>query len=334
MMMHAVRDRIVTGLVLAGLMAGVPPAVRAQSVAAKKPAASAKPYVPPRTAWGDPDLQGIYTNKDESGIPFERPNEFAGRRIEDITDTELTALIQQRNEATVENAADLGIMETGAGPTHWYENFDAKNSRPWMVIDPADGKIPAMLPEAQSRIRALPPQKSSFGAGPWNSPADFSLYERCITRGIPGSMMPAIYGNSYQIVQGPGYVGIRYEMIHETRVVPTDARPHLSSNLRPYLGDARGHWDGNTLVVETTNFNPRTTYRNASSDTFKLIERFTLKGPDKMEWAVTIDDPKTWTRPWTFAMTLTKDGTQMPYRVRLPRRELRDAEHPAGVPGR
>ena len=126
-------------------------------------------------------------------------------------------------------------------------------------------------------------------------------------------MMPAIYGNSYQIVQGPGYVAIRYEMIHETRIIPLDGRPHLTPNIRTAMGDARGHWEGKTLVVETTNFNPRSTYRNADSATFKLIERFTPVAPDKVEWAVTSDDPKTWTRPWTFAMNLTKDDSQPPF---------------------
>jgi hypothetical protein len=272
-----------------------------------------KTYTPPKTAWGDPDLQGNYTNKDESGIPFERPSEFEGKQIDDVADAELAELIRERAAAAAQRAAGIGGAETGAGPTHWYENYDAKNSRPWLVVDPADGRIPPLTPEAQARIAAMPPARSSFTGGPWDSPADFSLYDRCITRGLPGSMMPAIYGNSYQIVQAPGYVAIRYEMIHETRIIPLDGRPHLTPKLRPAMGDARGHWEGQTLVVETTNFNPRSTYRNADSSTFKLIERFTPVGPDKIEWAVTSDDPKTWTRAWTFAMNLTKDDSQPPF---------------------
>jgi hypothetical protein len=126
-------------------------------------------------------------------------------------------------------------------------------------------------------------------------------------------MMPAIYGNSYQIVQGPGYVAIRYEMIHETRVVPLDGRPHVGQKLRPLMGDPRGHFEGKTLVVETTNFSPRTAYRNASSDTFRLVERFTPVSPETVAWSVTVEDPKTWTRPWTFAMNLTKDDSQPPF---------------------
>ena len=272
-----------------------------------------KTYSPPKTAWGDPDLQGNFTNKDESGIPFERPSAFDGKKIDDVEDAELAELNRERAAQTAARAAGIGGADTGAGPTHWYENYNAKNSRPWLVVDPADGKIPPLTPEAQARIAAMPANRSSFTDGPFDGPQDFSLYDRCITRGLPGSMMPAIYGNSYQIVQAPGYVAIRYEMIHETRIIPLDGRPHLTPSLRPVMGDARGRWEGRTLVVETTNFNPRSTYRNAESSSLTLVERFTPVSADKMEWAVTVNDPKTWARPWTFAMTLTKDDSQPPF---------------------
>ena len=127
-------------------------------------------------------------------------------------------------------------------------------------------------------------------------------------------MMPAIYGSSYQIHQGPGYVAIRYEMIHETRVIPLDGRSHVGKGIRTYMGDARGHWDGNTLVVETTNFKDQIAYRGADSRTLRLVERFKAVGPTAVEWSVTVDDPSTWTRPWTFAMALTKkDASQRPF---------------------
>ena len=134
----------------------------------------------------------------------------------------------------------------------------------------------------------------------------------CDTRGVPGSMMPAIYGNSYQIMQSPDAVTITYEMIHDTRVIPLDGRAHVSPTIRQYLGDARGHWEGDTLVVETTNFTDKTPYRG-SSEHLTLIERFTPIGPDTLEWAVTFDDPHTWDRPWTFAMNLTHDESQPPF---------------------
>ncbi len=127
-------------------------------------------------------------------------------------------------------------------------------------------------------------------------------------------MMPAIYGNAYQIVQGPGFVAIRYEMIHEARVIPLDGRSHVGKGIGLDMGDARGHWDGDTLVVETTNFKQRSTYRNARAGTFRLVERFKPVGGDQVEWSVTLDDPATWTRPWTYAMNLTRGGpAQQPF---------------------
>jgi hypothetical protein len=287
------------------------PAVAQASAVAKTSGPAPRTFTPPRTAWGDPDLQGIFTNKDESGIPFERPNEFTGKQIADVADEELAELIRERSQQTAERAAGIGGAQTGAGPTHWYENYNAKNSRPWLIVDPADGRIPAMTAEAQSRPQVT--AGSSFGNGPWNGPEDFSLYDRCITRSLPGSMMPAIYGNAYQIIQTPGYVAIRYEMIHETRIVPLDSRQRLGPTLSSDMGDARGRWEGNTLVIETSNFNRRTAYRGGNPKVLRLIERFTPIGPDKLEWAVTVNDPTTWTKPWTFAMTLTKDETQAPF---------------------
>ena len=138
------------------------------------------------------------------------------------------------------------------------------------------------------------------------------MYDQCISRGLPGSMMPAIYGNSYQIHQGPGFVAIRYEMIHETRIVPLDGRPHVGAGIRTYMGDARGRWDGNTLVVETTNFLERAANRGAS-ERLRLVERFTPAAPNIIEWSMRYEDASTWTRPWTFAMNLTKDPTQAPF---------------------
>src|SRR4030095_503482 len=148
-------------------------------------------------------------------------------------------------------AASVGA-DTGAGPVHWYEHYNAKNSRPWMVIDPADGRIPPLTPAAQQRAEARAAFRSS--RGPADSFEDRSLYDQCITRGVVGSMLPVIYGNSFQIVQTPGYVAIRYEMIHETRIIPVAGRAHVAPKLRTYLGDPRGRWEGSTLVVETTNF--------------------------------------------------------------------------------
>src|SRR5215216_999616 len=271
------------------------------------PAAAQKGSVAvPRTPWGDPDLQGTYTNKYEQGTPFERPAEFEGRRSEDIPAAELAAILKERQDEVLLRTALAGGDPAGnlGGPLHWQDQFDiAKGSRAWFVVDPADGRIPQTT--AESRTRAAARQTARRGRGQADSWIDRGLYDRCITRGLPGSMMPAIYGNSYDIVQGPGVVAIRYEMVHETRVIPLDGRPHAPASMRSYLGDPVGHWEGTTLVVETTNFTDKTPYRG-SSEHLKMTERFTPVGPDLVEWSVTFDDPHTWTHPWTFAMNLTK----------------------------
>jgi hypothetical protein len=270
--------------------------------------------VAPRTPWGDPDLQGNFTNKSEQSTPFERPAEFEGRRHEDLTRRELADILQKRQQQVLNRAP-------GVGPLQFRDYLDVtKGSRAWLVVDPADGKIPPMTPDAQRRIapyevaldlvNARPRTRSSFGDGPFDGPEDFSLFDRCITRGLPGSMLPFIHGNSYQIVQAPGYVAIRYEIMHETRVIPLDGRPHAGTGVRLHMGDARGHWEGGSLVVETTNFDSRSVYRDANAATLRLIERFTPTAPGRIEWAVTVDDPMTWTRPWTFEMPLTMDDRE------------------------
>ena len=284
-----------------------------------KPSKASRPYVPPRTPWGDPNLQGNYTNKYEQSTPLERPEEFVGRRVEDVTGAELADILKKREKQVIERPA-------GVGPFQFRDPLEVtKASRAWLVVDPPDGRIPPLTPEAQRRIGPPDPfletgiqgivnarqrTASSFGDGPFNGLEDFNLWDRCITRGLPGAMMPYILGNSYQIVQAPGFVVIRYELIHEARVVPLDGRPHVGKSIRLEIGDARGHWEGDALVVETTNFKDRSTYRNANAATLRLIERFTRTAVNRIEWAVTVDDRTTWTRPWTFAMPLTMNDRE------------------------
>jgi hypothetical protein len=288
------------------MAAGVVSAQTPASQTAKKPVA--KVYAPPKTVWGDPQLAGVYTNNDESLIPFERPAQFEGRRLEEISGAELEKLRDDRSEQRIE--ADRNRAEFRS-PIHWFENMFPNNSRAWLVTDPPDGHVPPTTDEARQRAAAR--AAAQAGKGPADSAADRSLYDRCITRGLPGSMMPAIYGNAYEILQGPGYVSILYEMVHEARVIPLDGRPHPGQNIKMYMGDARGHWEGDTLVVETTNFTDKTPYRG-SSEHVKMTERFKPVGPDIVEWSVTFDDPHTWTRPWTFAMNLSKkDDSQRPF---------------------
>jgi hypothetical protein len=302
---------VVTAVFVVGF-AAVPATQSAQSRAVG--AAGGPAYSPAKTPWGDPDLQGAYTNKDENGIPMERPNQFDGKRLEDVDDSsEFADIVRERNERAAAAAAGIGGRDTGAGPVHWYEHYNAKNSRAWLVTDPPDGKIPALTPAGQKaaaeRTAAAAARRAS-GRGDADSWLDRSLYDRCITRGVPGSMMPAIYGNAYDITQAPGVVAIRYEMIHETRVIPLDDSARPGKTIASYIGAARGRWDGNTLVVETKNFNDRGAYRNANPDSFVLVERFTPVAPNKVQWSVTINDPATWTRPWTYTMQLTRDSSQ------------------------
>jgi hypothetical protein len=263
----------------------------------------------PRTPWGDPDIQGTFTNTYENGTPLERPDQFAGRKLEDIRGEELLALRKQIQDRTVTNFE---------GPIHapnnwWQDNLDLhRGAQAWLVVDPPDGKIPPMTPEAQRRVAERAAARKASGRGPADSYTDRSLYDRCITRGLPGSMMPAIYGNQYQIVQAPGYVAILYEMIHETRVIPLDGRANVGKSITQDMGDARGRWEGDTLVVTTKNFKERSVYRNANADTLTLTERFQRVAHDKVQWTVTVDDPSTWTKPWTFSLPLTADPNPLP----------------------
>jgi len=263
----------------------------------------------PRTPWGDPDLQGTYTNTYENGTPLERPDEFSGRKLEDIKGDELANMKRAIQKRTI--AQFLGPEHA---PDNWWQDnlFLERGSQAWFVVDPADGKIPPLTLEAQRKAAARASARKASTRGPADSYDDRSLYDRCITRGLPGSMMPAIYGNQYQIIQAPGYVAILYEMIHETRVIPLDGRPQVGKGILHDMGDARGTWEGDTLVVTTTNFKERSVYRNANPETLTLVERFQRVGPDKIRWTVTVNDPATWTKPWTFSMPLTADPNPLP----------------------
>jgi hypothetical protein len=269
---------------------------------------TASTYSPPRTAWGDPDFQGVYTNSNEYATPLERPKEFEGRQLKELSADEIARVRQQ---ATKQAIAGLANGEVRGPDEWWLQILDlGKRNQPWLIVDPPDGHVPALTAEATQRLTGVR-TKSSFLGGPFNGPEDLGMLERCISRSVPGSMIPVMYGNNYQIIQTPGFIVITYEIIHEARVIPVDGRPHVGRNVRAHMGDPRGHWDGNSLVVETTNFTGASAYRNANADTFRVIERFTRVAPDRIEWTATLDDPKTWTRPWTIAMPLTADTNQI-----------------------
>jgi hypothetical protein len=263
----------------------------------------------PRTPWGDPDLQGTYTNTYENGTPLERPDQFAGRRLEEVQGEELAAIRREIQKRTV--GAFLGPIHA---PDNWWQDnlFLERGSQAWLVVDPADGRIPALTPRARQRADARAAERKTSTRGPADSYEDRSLYDRCLTRGLPGSMMPAIYGNQFQIVQSPGHVAILYEMIHEARIIPLDGRPGIGKAITQDMGDGRGRWENDALVVTTKNFKARSAYRNANAETLTLVERFEPVSPTQVRWTVTVDDPETWTRPWTFSLPLTADPNPVP----------------------
>ncbi|MGD0438063.1 MAG: hypothetical protein ABSB86_16490, partial [Bryobacteraceae bacterium] len=268
------------------------------SVAAQN-GASAKSWTPSRTPDGQPDLQGIWTNSTLTQL--ERPADFASKPV--VTEAEamayerstLTQRSRDRRDGGPEVDVGRAYNELFFEQGDKLERIDGK-IRTSMIVDPPDGRIPALTPEAQAKQEAL---RAHAQLHPADSPRDRSLPERCLfwpTSGPP--MLPGPYNNNYQIVQTPGYVLIFSEMIHEPRIIPLDGRPHLPPGTRLWLGDSRGHWEGNTLVVETTNFNGKARFRG-SDENLRVTERFTRVAGDAIVYKFTIDDPTVFTKPWT-----------------------------------
>ena len=280
------------------------PAVATDDARARQQPATAS-WTHPRTAWGDPDLDGVWTSDNNFAIPLERPAEVADKEFLDGKELEEALARRAKLIAAV---ADGGAV--GAGPSHWYENLTAKSRRSSLIIDPRNGRLPALTSEA--RTRAAAEQAARQGRGPADSWEDRSLWDRCITVGLPAVMFPTGYNNNVQILQAPGYVTITHEMMHDTRVIPLDGRPHLSPRIRHYMGDSRGRWEGTTLVVDVTNFHPNTNYRG-SRETLHLIERYTRTAADAMRYEVTIDDPHIFERPWTAVLDLAPQKDMYEY---------------------
>ena len=255
---------------------------------------SAADWKAPRTAWGDPDLQGVWSTAAEMSTPFERPAQFGARQL--LTDEEF----EQRLKQASDNTGAFAGTSTDP-PQHWIERGQATRHTS-MIIDPPDGHLPAITPEGRRRQTAGP---APFGDGPFDGPEDTSLWVRCITRGMPGVMFPTVYNANVRLAQGPGYVAITYEMIHDTRVIPTDGRRHISAKIRQYFGDSTGRWDGDTLVVDVTNFSDKSSFRG-SSDRMHLTERFRRVDKDTVRYEVTFDDPQTWAAPWTAALDMRR----------------------------
>jgi hypothetical protein len=273
-------------------------------------AGPAAAYTPPRTADGKPDLQGVWANN--TATPLERPAMLQGRAH--LTQQEVTAL-KQRYEQIFAGDGDAAFgdaifeavlldvqkykpttfdVPTGNYNAFWLveRDFDDRTS---LITDPADGRMPPLVPQAAGRTMVAFPTQTAEG------PEARGLSERCITFGVPDVL--AGYNSYYQIVQSPDAVVFYSEKIHDARLVLLDGRAHAPPAVRSYMGDSRGHWDGDTLVVETTNL--RRSFLIAS-DALRLTERFTRVGPNTLKYEVTVDDPQTWTRPWTLMIPLRR----------------------------
>jgi len=265
------------------------------------------PYRSPKTPWGEPDLIGVWSSDDTAGIPMSRPASFADRLYQ--TDEEYAT----RSKNITQRAKQGDEAAVGAFRFDYARRAFPQTS---LIVDPPDGRQPAYT--AAAFARAMP--RGTYGNGPLDWTTDFSTYERCITRGVLGSTLNVIYGNGAEINQSPGYVTITYEMIHDTRVIPTDGRRHVGPNIHMILGNSVGHWEGDELVVETTNFTDKTAIGvngngNRHSTQLKLTERIKRVAKDVVQYQVTIDDPLTYERPWTMSFPLTPlDGNRiLPY---------------------
>jgi len=281
-------------------------------------------YEVSRTEWGDPDFEGIWTSDEEYGIPLERPLALGERQF--ITEEDLAARLLEAEQRArlefidrstlteVEKAdlpPDLHFGPVGDGPDHWFELGKARSARSSLIIRPLNGRIPPMT--AGAKLRSINPSSivgfagvGSKGKGPFNGPEDFDLADRCITRGLPNTWFPQVYNNGFQIVQHPDHVAVLYERLHEHRIIPLNGSSHLSSEVSQWMGDSRGHWEGDTLVVDVTNFGAKTTYQG-SSHGLQLTERYTRIAQDTIIVETTIEDPTTWTEPWTVSVTAKQD---------------------------
>jgi hypothetical protein len=270
-------------------------------------ATAAKTWTQPRTPDGQPDLQGVWTNA--TITPFERPSALAGKEF--LTAEEAAKLERENAERRQANDDAPRPGDVGSYNEFWFDSGTrvVGTRRTSLVVDPPDGRVPLKPSAEQARDFNLNSTDSFESMSPW---------DRCITRG-PGRMFPAGYNNAYQIVQTPGYVMIAHEMIHEARLIPIDGRPHLGPDIRMWTGDPRGRWEGQTLVVETTNFNGKgwiaTNGASARirgvphSDALRLVERFTRIDANTIDYRVTIEDPNIFTKPWTVTIPLTRDDS-------------------------
>jgi len=284
-----------------------------RSAPATDGAAATKKYTPARTPWGEPDLQGTFSNR--TITPFERPANVSGREF--FTPEEVAALEKRAQEQSGDegrNKGTRGDVERAYNDFWWDRGTKVTTPRTSLVIEPADGRVPELTEEAKKRAADEGKRPAFRGAGANGRGADTwldrSTFERCITRGMPGAMSPTAYNNNYRITQSPGYVAIQIEMLGGARVIPTDGRPHVNQSIRQWMGNSVARWEGDTLVVDTTNFTDKVLYRGAAEN-LHLVERFTRVAPGQIDYRVTITDPTTFTKPWTVAIPYVDTGEDM-----------------------
>jgi hypothetical protein len=287
----------IAGYVLASLL------LAAVFAAGQTPKPAAKTWTPPHTPDGQPDLEGIWTSA--TLTPLERPADLAGKPT--LTEKEAAEyekqLQKQNNRDRRDGSADADLGR--AYNEFWYDrgNKVVGTRRTSLIVDPPDGLIPPLTPEAQKRAEAV---REHARLHAFDGPEDRPLAERCLSWATAGPpMLPSAYNNNYHIIQTPGYVTILSEMIHDVRIIPLDGRPHLGGTIRQWMGDARGHWEGNTLVVDTVDFNGKAPFRG-SDQKMHLVKRFTRVDRDTMLYEFTVDDPTTFTKPWTAQIPMTK----------------------------
>ncbi len=255
----------------------------------KAAAYTGRSWAAPRTSWGDPSLQGTWSTDDMRGIPLDRPEALGTQEF--LTDEQFVERAK-RQQAGSEHAANVQTFHRVAYGTRVF-GFSS------LVVDPPNGRTPALTPDGRARAAAAA-NTGSFGPGPFDTFEDFSLYDRCIARSLSAGMSAVLYGNGIVIAQSPDSVTITYEMVHETRVIPLDSRPHLADGLAQYNGNSRGRWDGDTLVVETGGFTDKTSIGSApNSARLRTTERIRRIDPEMIEYRITVDDPATYTAPFT-----------------------------------
>jgi hypothetical protein len=307
----------VSSAALAAMIAAIlltPAFVTAQAksaAATKAPAAGNKTWALPHTPDGQPDLQGYWTSL--SFTPMERPEKYGNREF--LTDEEAAQIykegVQHSYEFTFNDFGDTPVYDATVYALSAWQEGVAPNKRTSLVVDPPDGKIPPLMPEAAKVREAFRRTGPNQDYADPNAPvkadtsADLNLGERCLSFGGP-PILPGAYNSDFHIIQSPGNVLIEYEWGNEPRIIPLDGSPHLASNIHAWHGDSRGHWEGNTLVVETANFRPGATFQGANAKTLKITEYFTRVDQNTIEYKFTIDDPSTWTKPWSAIVPLSR----------------------------